>query len=310
MATPPGGAHFASTLLQTRPLCRGIFSARVAGLGEAVADPRLARRARTCSGRPEGCWAAAGLWVPCVRRPVAAAGDQPNLARRRPRGDRAGASSCSERHFRMASSPARPTLERPSRAEARREESSPSGRVTLIAFLAMIRHLRWHLAPRFTFGRVLNGYAPRRRSLSSSRSSGMDGQVRSAAPATDRNRRHRRRRSDRRMWLGAFAVALGSAFFVPGGWLAHAAVVVAVPLVGGRLIGRWSAVAVAVVSNVALSGVYLFARENVFRVTGDHDFGRVALILAAQSLVSVLATAVAVSWRRRVDARVRVREAR
>jgi hypothetical protein len=112
------------------------------------------------------------------------------------------------------------------------------------------------------------------------------------------------------MWLGAFAVALGSAFFVPGGWLAHAAVVVAVPLVGGRLIGRWSAVAVAVVSNVALSGVYLFARENVFRVTGDHDFGRVALILAAQSLVSVLATAVAVSWRRRVDARVRVREAR
>ncbi len=122
-----------------------------------------------------------------------------------------------------------------------------------------------------------------------------------AVPATDSKPRRRGSGNSSPACLGAFAVAFACVYFVPGGWLAHLALVVAVPLIGGHLVGRWSAVVIAAVSNLALAGTYLFAYDHVFRVTREHNSARVALILAVQSLVSVLVTAIAVSRRRRVD---------
>jgi hypothetical protein len=67
---------------------------------------------------------------------------------------------------------------------------------------------------------------------------------------------------------------------------------------GGYAIGQWWAVGIALGSNIVFSALYLFAYDNIFRVTPSHDSSRVAVILAGQLLVSVIATAMAV-WLRR-----------
>ena len=98
-----------------------------------------------------------------------------------------------------------------------------------------------------------------------------------------------------------FATGLLAIYFVPtGGWPLDIVLVLAVSLLGGYMIGQWWAVGVAVGSNIVFSTLYLFAYDNLFRITPNHDSSRVAVILAGQLLVSAIATAVAVWQRRRI----------
>jgi hypothetical protein len=92
-----------------------------------------------------------------------------------------------------------------------------------------------------------------------------------------------------------FATGLLAIYFVPtGGWPLDIVLVLAVSLLGGYMIGQWWAVGVAVGSNIVFSTLYLFAYDDLFRITPNHDSSRVAVILAGQLLVSAIATAVAV----------------
>jgi hypothetical protein len=98
-----------------------------------------------------------------------------------------------------------------------------------------------------------------------------------------------------------FATGLLAIYFVPtGGWPLDIVLVLAVSLLGGYMIGQWWAVGVAVGSNIVFSTLYLFAYDDLFRITPNHDSSRVAVILAGQLLVSAIATAVAVWQRRRI----------
>lgn len=106
-----------------------------------------------------------------------------------------------------------------------------------------------------------------------------------------------------RSWSAAagFATGLLAIYFVPtGGWPLYLVLVLAVSLPGGYMIGQWWAVGVALGSNIVFSGLYLFAYDDLFRITPNHDSSRVAAILAGQLLVSTIATAVAVWQRRRI----------
>jgi len=47
-------------------------------------------------------------------------------------------------------------------------------------------------------------------------------------------------------------------------------------------------------SNIVFSALYLFAYDDLFRITPNHDSTRVAAILAGQLFVSAIATAMAV----------------
>jgi hypothetical protein len=96
-----------------------------------------------------------------------------------------------------------------------------------------------------------------------------------------------------------FAAGLLVIYFVPtGGWPLYIVLVLAVSLLGGYVIGQWWAVGVALGSNIVFSTLYLFAYDDLFRITPNHDSARVAVILAGQLFVSVIATAMAV-WLRR-----------
>jgi hypothetical protein len=96
-----------------------------------------------------------------------------------------------------------------------------------------------------------------------------------------------------------FAAGLLAIYFVPtGGWPLDIVLVLAVSLSGGYMIGQWWAVGVASGSNIVFSALYLFAYDDLFRIAPNHDSSRVAVILAGQLLVSVIATAMAV-WQRR-----------
>lgn len=98
-----------------------------------------------------------------------------------------------------------------------------------------------------------------------------------------------------------FAAGLLAIYFVPtGGWPLYIVLVLAVSLLGGYMIGQWWAVGVALGSNIVFSALYLFAYDDLFRITPNHDSSRVAVILAGQLLVSAIATAVAVLQRRRI----------
>jgi hypothetical protein len=115
----------------------------------------------------------------------------------------------------------------------------------------------------------------------------------------------RRRRSGA---AAGFATGLLAIYFVPtGGWPLYVVLVIAVAALGGYLIGKWSAVGVAVGCNIAFSALDLFAYEDVFRITPNHDSALLAVILVGQSLVSVMATAMAVRLRRGSAARERAR---
>lgn len=96
-----------------------------------------------------------------------------------------------------------------------------------------------------------------------------------------------------------FAAGLLAIYFVPtGGWPLYVVLVLAVSLLGGYVIGQWWAVGVALGSNIVFSALYLFAYDDIFRITPNHDSARVAMILVAQLFVSVVATAMAVRLRR------------
>jgi hypothetical protein len=96
-----------------------------------------------------------------------------------------------------------------------------------------------------------------------------------------------------------FAAGLLAIYFVPtGGWPLYVVLVLVVSLLGGYVIGQWWAVGVALGSNIVFSTLYLFAYDDLFRITPNHDSTRVAAILAGQLFVSVIATAMAV-WLRR-----------
>jgi hypothetical protein len=87
-------------------------------------------------------------------------------------------------------------------------------------------------------------------------------------------------------------------YFVPtGGWQLYVVLVLAVSSLGGYTIGRWWAVVVALGSNILLSALYLLAYHYLFRIRPSHDSARVAAILLGQSLVSALATGMAVRLR-------------
>jgi hypothetical protein len=99
-----------------------------------------------------------------------------------------------------------------------------------------------------------------------------------------------------------FATGLLAIYFVPtGGLPLYIVLVLAVSLLGGYMIGRWWAVGVALGSNIVFSALYLFAYDDLFRITPNHDSSRVAVILMGQSFVSVVATAMAVRLRRRIS---------
>ena len=74
--------------------------------------------------------------------------------------------------------------------------------------------------------------------------------------------------------------------------------VLVVSLLGGYMIDQRWAVGVALGSNIVFSVLYLFAYDDLFRITPNRDSARVAVILMGQLLVSVIATAMAV-WLRR-----------
>jgi hypothetical protein len=96
-----------------------------------------------------------------------------------------------------------------------------------------------------------------------------------------------------------FAAGLLAIYFVPaGGWPLYVVLVLAVSLLGGYVIGQWWAVGVALGSNIVFSALYLFAYDDIFRITPNHDSARVAMILAGQLFVSVIAAATAVRLRR------------
>jgi hypothetical protein len=98
-----------------------------------------------------------------------------------------------------------------------------------------------------------------------------------------------------------FAAGLLAIYFVPtGGWRLYVVLVLAVSLLGGYMIGQWWAVGVALGSNIVFSALYLFAYDDLFRITPNHNSSRVAVILAGQLLVTAIATAVAVLQRRRI----------
>jgi hypothetical protein len=99
-----------------------------------------------------------------------------------------------------------------------------------------------------------------------------------------------------------FAAGLLAIYFVPtGGWPLYVVLVLAVSLLGGYMIGQWWAVGVALGSNIVFSALYLFAYDDLFRITPNHDSSRVAVILTGQSFVSVVATAMSVRLRRRIS---------
>jgi hypothetical protein len=99
-----------------------------------------------------------------------------------------------------------------------------------------------------------------------------------------------------------FAAGLLAIYFVPtGGWPLHVVLVLMVSLLGGYVIGQWWAVGVALGSNIVFSALYLFAYDDLFRITPNHDSARVAVILTGQLLVSVVATAMAVRLRRGIS---------
>jgi hypothetical protein len=96
-----------------------------------------------------------------------------------------------------------------------------------------------------------------------------------------------------------FAAGLLAIYFVPaGGWALY--VVLVVSLLGGYMIGQWWAVGVSLGSNMVFSALYLFAYDDLFRITPNHDTSRVAVILAGQLFVSVIVTAMAVWLRREI----------
>jgi hypothetical protein len=96
-----------------------------------------------------------------------------------------------------------------------------------------------------------------------------------------------------------FAAGLLAIYFVPtGGWPLYVILVLVVSLLGGYMIGQWWAVGVALGSNIVFSALYLFAYDNIFRITSNHDSSRVVVILVGQLLVSVMATAMAVRLQR------------
>jgi hypothetical protein len=102
-----------------------------------------------------------------------------------------------------------------------------------------------------------------------------------------------------RLSAAAFAGGLLAIYYVPTGpWPLYAALVLAVALCGGFLIGRPWAVRLAVGCNIVFSALYLFAYDDLFRVTRNHDSARLLAILVGQSLISVVATALAVRLRR------------
>jgi hypothetical protein len=99
-----------------------------------------------------------------------------------------------------------------------------------------------------------------------------------------------------------FAAGLLAIYFVPTGvWPLYVVLVLSVSLLGGYMIGQWWAVGVALGSNIVFSALYLFAYDNFFRITPNHNSSRVALILAGQLFVSVIATAMAVRQRRGIS---------
>jgi hypothetical protein len=98
-----------------------------------------------------------------------------------------------------------------------------------------------------------------------------------------------------------FAAGLLAIYLVPtGGWPLYVVLVLVVSSLGGYVIGQWWAVGVALGSNIVFSALYLFAYDDLFRITPNHDSSRVAVVLAGQLLVSVVATAMAVRLRRGV----------
>ena len=108
-----------------------------------------------------------------------------------------------------------------------------------------------------------------------------------------------------------FAAGLLAIYLVPtGGWPLYVVLVLVVSSLGGYVIGQWWAVGVALGSNIVFSALYLFAYDDLFRITPNHDSSRVAVVLAGQLLVSVIATAMAVRLRRGVSPGLGTQDAR
>ena len=96
-----------------------------------------------------------------------------------------------------------------------------------------------------------------------------------------------------------FAAALIASYFTHGGWFVYFAVVVGISMLGGLLIARRWAVAVAFVVNLAFSALLVIALDTEF--TGRelaHTVRLFAMLMLGQTVLSTTATAVAVQLRR------------